>query len=713
MIPVYFLINAVETALLAIFFIAGGSESTQQVIFNLSWYRAILVLALSLIALSFLFLSLRCIKRGGEFRNRVENIFDNQRAIWAILSISSLLLSAAIFLLTRNPDLFGNYRNHFLEIQPVLAWLFMLAGQALFFVLVRMCFIDCLLNPDQPSQINKEYKTVWIVFLISVIAKLLLVARNAYGPINWDEMEYFFSAYFLNQGKLYAYENAIHYPPLYPLLLIPAIPFGIHVYDLIKILNVLLSSSIIFPIYLIARQFLDAKKSLWMIIIACLLPFHIVFPMRIQSENLYYPLFCWALFLVPANPKDERFSLHWDILSGVCLGLLYLTRYITLAALPAFLLGWWLKQIPAGKAKSAQISGKVIRFILLVFAICLTYSPWLFAGLRQGYTFKMLLGFLITSSVENTAQLNLGNLTQWILIYACYLILMAAPVLHLLILFCHQVLTTKTGAQVRNWFILAAALLVTYSAAVVRHSWRANYNAELPTKIMGRYFIFLTPLFLISAAMAAGQFEMHKKPKWPAFFLTTFLLPAAAVTFAYLCVVSKVIIPINTGALRIWGSLDGYLVSILDWRFFAIVLVIFARTAVFLWQGRSKSAFTLLFAGLACFYLAGMPEYYQATQVFNPYNLIGKQMAEEIIARYPQDYGVRQVRIYLPDEFDKTQKQRIYMSTRIRGLHHLEILTYAQDSSTITWQVGDFMLVENDPVVSDETGSYHLEEYPF
>lgn len=712
MISIYFLINAIETAFLTLYFAIIGSESSQQVIFNLSWYRFIVVVFFMFVTGTFLFLFIQCLKKQSKLKDRIVNILNDQRLTWILLTLNTLLLAISLILLTQSAEKFGNLKNYFLQFQPVLSWIFLLSGQAIFFLVVRMSFFFNSLNKGHSSETRKEFRVVWIIFAASVIAKFALVTRTAYGLINWDEMEYFFSAYFLHQGNLYLYEDAIHYPPLYSALLIPSIPFGVHVYDLIKIMNVLLSSSIVFPIYLVARQFLSAKESTWITIISCLLPFHLVFPGRVQSENLYYPLFCWAVYMVIAAPRNTRFRLSWDILTGVVLGMLYLTRYITLAALPAFFLGWWLKPFQADQEKSWFSPKKLLHFGALLLATLLTYSPWLLMGLKHGYTLKMLLGLFITSDVVNPAQLSFANLMKWVLIYGSYLILMAAPVLHLIFLSIRQTLRDKLDLKTRNWFILVLTLLGSYSAAVIRHSWRANYNVDLPTKIMGRYFIFLTPLFLITAGIALGQFKREKWSSPARYFISTIVIPYALVVFAYLCIVTKSIIPISKSAVKIWGAVDGYLVSILGWRFLLIVLLIFMATAIFLWRGKKERSFSFLITGLVVFYLIGLPTYYRKVQVFNPYNLIGKQVAEQISVRYPDDYSSRDIQIYLPDQFTKSQKQRIYMSARIRGLHQLALSTYTQDYSFTDFSAGDFILVENDQTTKNEEYQYRLIEIP-
>jgi hypothetical protein len=286
----YFLLNAFETAILTVYIMLDHSEKQQQVLFNLSLQRLFLVFLLVVLTGSFLFLAFTCWKKG-KIGRKVETAIRNERINWILLGVSGVVVLASLFSLTRNADQLGGFRNYYLELQPIFSWICILSFQTIFFLVINLFFN---LNSDESNtaQTRKELRSVWIVFIAAVIIKLLFTTRNSNGPINWDGMEYFFSAYFMNKGDFFAYEKAIHYPPLYYLLFVWTIPFDYYAYDLIKILNIVLSSSLIFPVYLIARKFLGKKECIWIVIISSLLPFHLVFPQRIQSENLYFPLFC-------------------------------------------------------------------------------------------------------------------------------------------------------------------------------------------------------------------------------------------------------------------------------------------------------------------------------------------------------------------------------------------------------------------------------------
>jgi len=86
-------------------------------------------------------------------------------------------------------------------------------------------------------------------------------------------------------------------------------------------------------------------------------------------------------------------------------------------------------------------------------------------------------------------------------------------------------------------------------------------------------------------------------------------------------------------------------------------------------------------------------------------------MAYTIIDRYPQDYSSQPVRVFLPVQFSKTERQRMYMSIRIRGIHQLTVLSYDPLSSAEPFTDGDFVLV---PLSGDTVSAhdYQLSQVP-
>ncbi len=701
MTGIYFLILAFESGLLSWHYFTAGSASSEQVFAGLSPQKLALVSLLAGLALVFSILAGMSASRNSKFRRLLNDLLESERKIWRLFGASLCSGLFAAMLLIAGAQRFGDYRAVYIQFQPVFSWIFWISLQTMLVLLVWSALRFNTLKADAGSSANREAGTIWLIFSISVAVKLLWGVRGVYGPVNGDEMEYFSLAYYLGAGSLFRAVDPIHYPPLYPLFLTSLIPFGLRAFDLIKIMNVLLSSSIVFPIYLTARQNLDARRSAWAAAAACLLPFHLVFPRRIQSENLYFPLFCWAQYMLSAYPKQPHRRTGWDALSGACLGALYLTRYITLAILPAFLLAWWLKNERAEDSKAGFSTNKMLRLALLFASSMIVYAPWVLAGMRAGFAFKDMLGLFITGQVENPAQLDFAHLLKWVLIYGAYLILMAAPVLPLVISVIPHVFSSECKRAIRHWFPTTGALVGLYSAAVVRHSWRANYNAELPMKIMGRYLIFLAPIFLISAMLSLAEMEKQgRQPNWK-IILSIFIIPTLMILSAYLIVVQKTMLPIHPQALNELGAVDGYLVSLLDWRFFAILLPDYLASALALARSKFKSHMLILSLGLCAFYLLRLPAYYSILQPEQTYSQTGAQIAGALVERYPQEYRERDFDLLLPNRLTSAEKQLVYFSVQVRGFFELTPASYNSANVFEEISAGTLILWEdNEPWIS-------------
>jgi hypothetical protein len=189
-----------------------------------------------------------------------------------------------------------------------------------------------------------------------------------------------------------------------------------------------------------------------------------------------------VFYLIFVRPADDHYRLAWDCLTGFALGLLYLTRYISLALIPFLLLVWWLKPFTGAERIFRLYPRKLVYLSAVLLVTALTYLPWIIVGNVNGLPLSQMLGFGIAADT-NPVQLTVVNLLKWILLYAGYYILLAAPVLNMLLIG-----MGKKGSwqdEETRWKIFMFVLLLAFGIAIVRHSWRADYNLELPKRLMG------------------------------------------------------------------------------------------------------------------------------------------------------------------------------------------------------------------------------------
>lgn len=121
---------------------------------------------------------------------------------------------------------------------------------------------------------------------------------------------------------------------LYPLALSPAFFIMEHFYIFMKLINSLLINALIFPVFLMAKEFMSYKKAYVIAIIAAFIPF-VNIGYMLMAEVLYLPLFLSAFYV--CYKLLTGLKLKYAVLSGVMLGLLYSAKPHALFFIAAFL----------------------------------------------------------------------------------------------------------------------------------------------------------------------------------------------------------------------------------------------------------------------------------------------------------------------------------------------------------------------------------------
>jgi hypothetical protein len=603
--------------------LATGSAASEQVILNLSANRLILILVLLILIFASIWILFLTFKRQGDALNWI----SDSNKIFAVVAISFTATVVDLLLVSVNTQSLGDYAQVYLNFKPFLIWGYAVSLQTWLFSITWFghLFIGQT-HVQYPWKYADELMIVLGIFALLVILKLALVIPTAYGPvIRGDEMRYFQMANYLYYGNFFI-ENINHSPYLYPLMLSVAFAFGGHTYDVLKILNVLYSSGIVFPLFLIARKYFPKKHALLITLVASVLPYHLLFPRLVMSENLFFPLLLWVIFFVLHQPQNKRLILPWYLLTGLAIGLLYMTRYITLAIIPFLLLAWWLIFPDGDRRFYAPSRQKLVAAMVVAVGVVLGYSPWLFSGLHAGVPIRTLLGFGITSETT-VRQLTLGNLMVWLVIYLCYFLLMAGPVLPLFFAFpISQFKKWKKTSQ--DWYILTGALLIGFLAACVRHSWRAIYNGLIPTRIMGRYILYFTPLFIIAALLAVEESRRERAPSKRRHLVTSLGLPFATIVLAY-GILLKNFFHLHDGDLiNILGSADGAYFNFLGSYYFILLLFIYGMVSYLIRRHNFSDLITLNLTAMVLFYLAGTPAYFQDLLSYQEYQYIGARIVD-------------------------------------------------------------------------------------
>lgn len=410
---------------------------------------------------------------------------------------------------------------------------------------------------------KKEVLYMGIMYAALLAFKLIFVIGNRSFPIISDEFNYEFMSWQLTERGIY---DSTHYPLLYPLLLAPAHLFGDNSYFVMKVLNAVYSSFIPVITYMICRLYVEEKPSLACSVFTMVIPYQYIIPMCLMSENIYFPLFLLAIYLFLRPYKK---NIYEDIAAALSVGVLMLTRHITISLIPVFALFWLIKQAE----KKEKFSKIILRGLGICVGILAVYSPWLITKLVQGHTLKSILGFGIASKT-NPEQLTLARFGLSFAYYFFYAALMAAPFLGVLVKSFRAVDTKKNerfSSYNRLWF-MTMGLMAMLIIAATRHSWRVYYNYPEFTKMKGRYVIYVSVLAAILATVTLFHKKAEFKHKW-CNILLCYLIPLGVLLTAYLVeIAGKTPISVNT-LIDMYDSIDGRRIYYGGKVFFAAAVV--------------------------------------------------------------------------------------------------------------------------------------------
>lgn len=190
---------------------------------------------------------------------------------------------------------------------------------------------------------NKESKW-WLIAIFALVFFVKVLISYFIPSISAFSDEYFY----LKMARSFFFDHSISihnisvmmYPPLYSMLLSITYFFNDMqvVYFLMKVINALISTSIIFPFFLLAKEFVGDKKALLLAFLIAVLPSNFSFTNYILAENLFYPLVLWCFYFMYKAFTTYRKIFFY--LTGIFMGLSFMTKFngLFLFAVPLFYL---------------------------------------------------------------------------------------------------------------------------------------------------------------------------------------------------------------------------------------------------------------------------------------------------------------------------------------------------------------------------------------
>ncbi|MDP2966793.1 MAG: hypothetical protein Q8N39_12280, partial [Pelolinea sp.] len=231
-----------------------------------------------------------------------------------------------------------------------------------------------------------------------------------------------------------------------------------------------------------------------------------------------------------------------------------------------------------------------------------------------------------------------------------------------------------------RWIFQVLAVMGGFYAAVTRHSWRAYYNADLPSAIMGRYLIIFSVLFFTISLVTLVKIEPSQfKTKWR-YFAFTQILSFGLVTFAYITLINGAVIPTDGNLLKMQGSLDGFYTELLGPYFFVLLFLIYALTNLLLWKEKKQTALTALVIGTVIYYTAGAPAYFRALNDYQTYPWLAKQISHLLPPPDPKSGDADKITVFLPPDCKSQNEMEIYGGLRTRGIEDIFVEVYSAEA---------------------------------
>lgn len=381
---------------------------------------------------------------------------------------------------------------HWADAQPIKALIFLF----LFFTIIKIIITQIFIDPSN------------------------LVDGFVYTKMGYSLVEYKnFSIYGMPTSK---------YPPLYPISISPAFFFDSALTNIriVKIFSAFFSSLIIFPVFFITKEFLNKKKSIVIACVISLMAGSIIWVFNVVSECLFYTLFLIAIFFIYKSSfeKGNKFK----VLSGLIIGLCFLTRYTTIILFPTIIIYFiFIKLYEKNEKKiNAFVYGLRDSIVVGCFT-AIVILPWLIRnGNLFGYTIKGMLGYseLLSNtatklstiadevgSIGKTQEINnvtnisetqiegttyiINFLTHFILTHG--LLILACGIIFF-ILYIYLIFHIDKKKDKKLYFLLILTFIITELLICLS----SIHNITLPWRLHGRYIEPVFPLIIILGFIA-------------------------------------------------------------------------------------------------------------------------------------------------------------------------------------------------------------------
>lgn len=453
---------------------------------------------------------------------------------------------------------------------------------------------------------KNPFKTLFIIYFLFVTIKIFLTQLYIFPPVSFDSYQYLkmSNSFFHGENFLIDGLPSHKYPPLYPIVISPSNIFNdaILVNRSILIINSFLSSLIIFPSFLLSKEFLKTKKAIIISTFILLLPMNFCFSFLIFSENLFFPIFLTSIYFLYKSIKTEEKK--YMIYTGFFIGLCILTKYSSFSALPTILIifsiCYFFKYYESQKPDIKWLILSIKHWIILTIISVIMVIPWLFrnyiyfnssvSGVVGYESFFQMADEAIIQITSIAGPSSVGEtLTQSGVHYNIFIdILIQIIIHHGFILLASGIIFLIIGLKLFyksfktkdiNTFIFGTITFITIEFFIVMTAFH-NLSCTVIWRLNGRYIEAALPLLIIFGFIAYKKIKLPKKfPKtlliltWPIFFIAPTIWESYGnrMSISYLVLIKQKYISM----IPTIGDFLSNNITIFEILFFSIIIVIF------------------------------------------------------------------------------------------------------------------------------------------
>ena len=490
----------------------------------------------------------------------------------------------------------------------------------------------------KPTRLINSPIFAFLLFIILIIFKVLIIEFNTGPTLFYDELLFLeHSRNLLNNEPV----TSSLYPPAYPIFLVPAIISNHNWYEYVILINIVISSSIIFPVWLLGKKILTPILNLISTLLVFLNPYNIAYPGYILSENLYLPIFLFAVYLSISLYNKSKIK---QLLFGVFLGFCLLTKYIFLPSALFFIALWGYQEffLDSKKENALKRAKNTLHKITIVtsgFVIAVT--PWIlyvYFVLKQPTHNALGLGI---SGIKALNSVSLSSIILWISSYISFTFISIFFFISTLLLF--SVLTIikkiKLNRNERTMVFTVIFLTVGHVMVATQHSWGASYNYPNPQYLIGRYLTPTIPLIVIISLFAYHKIYNLKKLN---FFVLLFIniVSGLLIYFSYEILYKGLWFSLpNYFARNIFNSPNSYQYSLLN-PSILISIAIIPSIHLFLRRIIKKELIFLPFIILLLTQIFTIPKFIKLTNDFRSWGIHGRiitPIIKEVVANRNTD----------------------------------------------------------------------------